>query len=163
MSCKFLYYASPNHAIQSSRAVYSLGRVPFSRFRVLGWRWMCLLSRRHLVATKGLLSMTSALYRFTWWPLDHTCSAKVDAATSTFWSAHRYSLRQCFRVLPVCPTYTLDHSEQGIWYTMPVHWSMGTGSLGWTSWCLRVLWGRKAALMSRGPRVLLIVSDRLLM
>ena len=23
------------------------------------------------------------------------------------------------------------HSRKGIWYTTPVHWSMGTGSLGW--------------------------------
>ena len=93
--------------------MYSLGRVPFSQFRVLGWHWMCQLPRRHLVVTKGWLSMTCALDRFTWWPVDHTCSAKADAATSPFWSAHWYSLRRCFRVLPDCPTYTLGHSEQG--------------------------------------------------
>ena len=43
---------------------------------------------------------------------------------------------------------TLGHFEQGIWYTTPVHWSKGAGSLEWTSWRLRVLCGRKATLMS---------------
>ena len=124
---------------------------------------MCQLSRRHHGVTKGWLSMTSALDRLTWWPVDQTCSAKADAATSPFWSACRCSLWLCFRVLPDCPTYTLGHSEQGIWYTTPLRWSMGTGSLGWTSWCLRVLCGRKGTLMSSGPRILLTVSDRPLM
>ena len=54
--------------------------------------------------------MTSALDRFTWWPVDHTCSAKANAATSPFWSARWCSLRRGFRVLPDCPTYTLGHS-----------------------------------------------------
>ena len=163
MSCKVLYYASPCHPCSECRKVYSLGRVPFFRFRVLGWRWMCQFSRRHRVVTKGLLSMTLALDRLTWWPVDHTCTAKADAAISPFWSARWCSLRWCFRVLPDCPMYTLGHSEQGIWYTMSLRWSMSTGSLGWTSWCLRVLCGRKATLMSRGPRILLTVSDRPLM
>ena len=91
----------------------------------------------------------------------HMCSARADAATSPFRSAHQCSVRWCFRVWPDCSTYTLGHSEQGIWYTTPVRWSMGTGSLGQTSWCLRVLCGRKATFMSRGPRILLIVSNRL--
>ena len=33
--------------------------------------------------------------------------------------------------------------EQGVWYTTPVRSFMGTGSLGWTSWCLRVVCGQK--------------------
>ena len=46
---------------------------------------MCQLSRRHCVVTQGLVSTGSALDRSVWWPVDHVCSAKADAATSPFW------------------------------------------------------------------------------
>ena len=131
-----------------------------SWLNVLGWHRMCQLSRRHHVVNEGWVLITSALDRSTWWPKDHMCSATADVPTSPFQSVCRCSVRWCFTVWPDCPTYTLGHSEQGIWYTTPVRWSMGTGSLGRTSWCLRVLCGRKATLMSRGPRILQIVSDR---
>ena len=46
-------------------------------------------------------------------------------------------------VLPDCTTVPdLGDSEQGIWYTTPVHWSMGqvhTQSLWWTSWRLQTV------------------------
>ena len=51
--------------------------------------------------------------------MDHTSSAKVNAtpSPSLFWSSRQCSQKQCLRVLPLCPTYTLEHSEQGIWHT----------------------------------------------
>ena len=82
------------------------------------------------MVTEEWVSITSALDRFTRWPEDHMCLARADAATSPFRSARRCAVRRCFKVRPDCPTYTLGHSEQGIWYTTPVCWSMGTGSLG---------------------------------
>ena len=37
------------------------------------------------MVAQGLVSTSSALDRSEWWPVDHVCSAKADAATSPFW------------------------------------------------------------------------------
>ena len=49
-------------------------------------------------------------------------------------------------------------SRQGIWYTTPACWSLGTWSFEWTSWWRRVQSGRKATLMSSSLRTLLTAS-----
>ena len=68
--------------------MFSLGSIPVSWFSVLGWRWMCQYSRRHHVVTKGWLSMTSALDRSTWWPVDMPKQTRSHHRHSGFFKIH---------------------------------------------------------------------------
>ena len=95
-------------------------------------------------------SSTSDWLRSTECPVLNTCSAKADVWMSPFFSAWRCSLTRCFRLLPVWPMYTLEHSTQGMVYTTPLRSSIGTGSFGRTSIWRRVRSGQNTTLTPRG-------------
>ena len=73
--------------------------------------------------------MTSALVRSSGWPVSKVCSARADAATSSFFRALQCSASCCLRVWPVCSMYTLGNPLQGMEYTTPLlvqwYWVFG--------------------------------------
>ena len=131
-------------------ATYTSSRVPCSLFKTALLCWMYQLSSMERVVVCWWWSSTSDWLRSTECPVSNTCSAKADVWMSPFFSARRCSLTRCFRLLPVWPMYTLEHSTQGMEYTTPLRSSIGTGSFGRTSIWRRVRSGRNNTLTPRG-------------
>ena len=73
------------------------------------------------------------------------------------------SLNLTFSVLFVSPTYTSSHSLQGISYTTPVCYSLGTLDFTFTRSCLKVLIGLKTGFTPSGAQTFSIFSLRPLM
>ena len=63
-------------------------------------------------------------------------------------------------LLPVFLMYVRGHSAQGMLQMTPFLLDTGTGSLGWTNSCFRVLKERNDTWMTSGLRIHLIDSDR---
>jgi len=66
ISIKLTYRVSTMHAcyrtiISLNSIVYTVGKVPFSRFSVPAVHWMCQLSNRQWLVAKGCWSITSTL------------------------------------------------------------------------------------------------------
>ena len=144
------------HAHQSRSAAYTSGRGPHSLFNTAYLCWLYQLSNMQSVVVCWWWSSTSDCLRSTACPVLNTCSAKVDAWTSPFFSARQCSLTHCLRLLPVWPMYMLKHSTQGMQYTTPLRSLTGTGSFRRTSIWRRVRRGRNTTLNPRGVRTHLI-------
>ena len=95
------------------------------------------LSKSHRVVTKGWLSMTSTLDRLTWWPVNHTCSTKANAATEFCQTVQHTPWDNPNRGSGT-PCQCVDPWVQGPWDRLAGIWGCCVG--GKPLWCPEV-WG----------------------
>ena len=89
--------------------------------------------------------------RSTQWFNENTCSARAEDPKSPFFRARQCSQRWRTKDLPVWPMYCrCQHPAHGTLYTSTLLWFAGTGSLGCTTSCRRVVKGWKVTWMAGG-------------
>ena len=89
--------------------------------------------------------------RSTQWFNENTCSTRAEDPKSPFFRARQCSQRWRSKDLPVWPLYCrCQHPVHGTLYTSTLLWLAGTGSLGCTTSCHRVVKGWKVSQRSTG-------------
>lgn len=144
--CQLLVFADMNNMSKSKL-------VTISQFKVSGWCWKWQLSKSHRVITK-----VSCQWCLLWIGPSGGLGT-IFAQAKQMWPHSRSEV--CMFIQPVLRSPArLPNVHFG---ANRVFWSIGTVSLGQTSWWSRVLSRWKTTLMSSDLGTLLTVSDRPLM